>query len=203
MAYFPCFLDLTGKPCLIVGGGKVALRKAEKLLAFSPKLTVIAKQFCPEFQQFTQVTRLERAFQFTDLEGMQLVISATEDRALNHEIFRYCQERGILVNTVDEKENCGFLFPALAQQGAVTVGISTSGTSPIFARYLREEIEKLLAEKAEIGAVMQSCRPKILARIGTEKARKNAAETILARCLSAATMPDAEEIDRILEEFSH
>lgn len=149
MAYFPFFRDLTGLPGLIVGGGQVALRKAEKLLSYGPKLTAAAPCICPEFRALPGVTLLEQPFSPELLEGMAFVIAATDDRALNHEISLCCRDRSIPVNVADCREDCTFLFPSLVKKGSLSIGISTGGASPSAAAELRRKLEDLLPDNTD------------------------------------------------------
>ena len=139
MSYFPFFMEVAGKGCLIAGGGSVALRKAEKLLPFGVRIMAVAPMFCEEFRELDGVRRVERPFIPEDLEGMMFVIGATNDSAVNAEISRLCRERGIPVNIVDDRENCTFFFPALVKRGDFVAGFSSGGNSPLAARYIREK----------------------------------------------------------------
>ena len=142
MSCFPFFMEIAGKDCLIVGGGTVALRKAEKLLPFGVRIMAVAPVFCGEFQELDGVRRIERPFLPEDLEGMTFVIGATDDSAVNAEISRLCRVRGIPVNIVDDRENCTFFFPALVKRGEFVAGFSSDGNSPLAARYIREKAEE-------------------------------------------------------------
>ena len=141
MAYFPMFVELEGRPCLIVGGGAVALRKARRLLPYGPCLTVVAQSFVPELEALEGAALYRRAFRPRDVEGQALVVAATGDGALNREIAALCRARRIPVNAVDDKDNCTFLFPALVRRGPLSIGISTGGASPTAAVYVKEKIE--------------------------------------------------------------
>ena len=103
MAYFPLFIDLTDKTVLIVGGGAVAARKAETCWATVPRLLVCAPHFVPELRRLSGVELLERAFAPELLEGVSLVLAATDDRALNRTVSQLCQERSIPVNVADDQ----------------------------------------------------------------------------------------------------
>lgn len=137
MAYFPFYIDIENKRILVVGGGTVALRKIKKLTPFSPDITVVAPKICDEIKALN-VKIIDRRFCDSDLDGTFCVISATDDETLNGRIFQLCNEKNILVNTVDDKEKCGFIFPAIASKNGITAGITTSGKSPIYAKYLKE-----------------------------------------------------------------
>ena len=202
MAFFPFFIDISDKKILIAGGGNVALRKAEKLLPFGAAITVVAPAVCGEFSRLPGITTIQRGFRDGDIEDAFAVIAATDDRALNSRIYKLCTERGILVNTVDDPENCGFYFPALVRAGSVTAGISTGGTSPIFARYVREILTAALDEKTlAAGDILVRYRPVIRQMFDTEEQRKNAAEKLLELCVSGGGIPTDNEITELLESL--
>lgn len=202
MAYFPFFVDITDKKILIVGGGNVALRKAEKLLPFGADIAAVSPAFCEGFAALDGVMLYCRECRDSDIDGAFAVIAATDDRALNAHIYRLCTARNILVNTVDDPENCGFYFPALVQAGNVTAGISTGGTSPIFARYIKEKIADTLDEKTlAAGEILARYRPVIRLKYDTEEKRKKAAEALLELCVSGGGSPTDNEIAELLESL--
>lgn len=162
MAYFPFFVDLSGKVGLIVGGGIVALRKIEKLMPFGPILTVAAPKFLPEVETCSGLILLQQPFAAELLDGKAFVIAATDDAAVNREIAALCRERNIPVNVVDDPDACTFLFPALVKQGDLTVGISTGGASPSAAVWVKEQVEEFLPERMdEILAYLGELRRRI------------------------------------------
>ena len=146
MAYFPFFVDLEGRNGLIIGGGSIALHKAEKMLGFGARITTVAPEICSGFQKYPEIKILKRKFLPDDLENMSFVIAATDNRELNRSISELCRKRGIPVNAVDDKELCSFIFPSLVKRGDLTIGISTSGASPAAAVFLKEKINSLLPD---------------------------------------------------------
>jgi precorrin-2 dehydrogenase/sirohydrochlorin ferrochelatase len=141
-AYYPLFLDLRGKPCVVVGGGKVAERKAVSLLAAGARLTVVSPALTPRLREEKDKGRLrhvERAFRPGDLKGAFLVIAATDDEKVNRAV---AGRKDLLVNVVDRPEHCNFIVPSSVRRGPLTVAISTSGTSPAMARAIREDMEE-------------------------------------------------------------
>ncbi len=132
MAYFPFFIDLEQKEGLIVGGGRVALGKARRLLPYGPRLTVAAPQIFPDFYELEGIALLEEPFVPEILDGKCFVIAATGDVPLDRRIARLCRERDILVNVVGDREACTFLFPALVKRGDLSIGISTGGPTPVW-----------------------------------------------------------------------
>lgn len=193
MGYFPFFVELEGKRGVIVGGGTVAARKIEKLLAFGPELTVIAPDIeaCVKAQgellQEDAAGSLhfeERVFRMVDLKGADFVIAATDDTALNGEIADYCKARRIPVNVADDRDKCTFFFPALIKDGALTVGISTDGKSPLAASWVRREIAGMLPESiGEVIDLMGQMRPVVMELEEEESARKELLERLFYYCM--------------------
>ena len=202
MGYFPFYIDIEKKNCVVVGGGIVALRKIEKLLTFNPAITVIAPRICDEILEMAEIKICNRKFENDDITNAFMVISATDDEKLNEHIFKLCKTKNILVNTVDDKEKCGFIFPALIKRKNITVGISTSGKSPLYPRFLRENIERLINDDCdEITDILSSYRLLIKHEIKSEENRKIAFEQILEICLQDVKNIDKEQILQIIEEL--
>ena len=142
---FPIFLKLEGRRCLVVGGGSVAQAKMQGLLRCGAEVRVVAPEATPAIRdaaRFGQITWDERAFLYSDLEGVFLVVAATNSSKLHEQIFRHCQQAGILCNAVDEPERCDFYYPAVVHRGALQIAISTAGHSPFLAQRLRRELEE-------------------------------------------------------------
>lgn len=146
MAYFPFFMDLSTLDGLVVGGGRIALRKLQVLLPYGAKLTAAAPSFLPEVTRLPGLTKLTRYFCPALLEGRDYVIAASGDQALNRWIAALCRQRSILVNAVDDRDACSFLFPALVRRGPLSIGISTGGASPTAAVYCKERIAQILPD---------------------------------------------------------
>ncbi len=152
MALFPAFVDLSDKEVLVVGGGRVARRKIEKLIPFTKNISVVAKRINPEVMDLALehgINVHERYFRMQDLKGKDLVVVAVDNINLQKRIFNWCNKRGVLCNSVDSPEYCNFIFPALIKRGDVVIGISTGGKVPALARRLRELIETCLPEDLE------------------------------------------------------
>lgn len=145
MKCFPFMKNICGARCLLVGGGKVAAKKAKVLERFGVAISVCARETEPSLAGF----RVCEEYSFALLDKADFVIAATDDRALNAQVAADCRARHIPVNAVDDKENCDFYFPALIERGKVTVGISTGGASPALAAALKRYIEKLLPENLD------------------------------------------------------
>lgn len=201
MGYFPFFVDVENQNCLVVGGGVVALRKIEKLLPFNPNITVVSPKVHKEILSIKNINIIKRKFDFNDLKEKSFVITATDDKTLNKEIYNSCEENNIPVNTVDDKDNCSFIFPALARNNGVTVAISTSGKSPIYAKYLRKKIEILIQDSESIVDNLSKYREKIKNEISLEENRKLAFEKLLEYSLSNESITD-DLVDKIIKDLS-
>lgn len=201
MGYFPFFVDVENQNCLVVGGGVVALRKIEKLLPFNPNITVVSPKVHKEILSIKNINIIKRKFDFNDLKEKSFVITATDDKVLNKEIYNSCEENNIPVNTVDDKDNCSFIFPALARNNGVTVAISTSGKSPLYAKYLRKKIESLIQDSESIVDNLSKYREKIKNEISLEENRKLAFEKLLEYSLSNESITD-DLVDKIIKDLS-
>ena len=155
MVGYPLFLKLEGKQCLVFGGGKVATRKIEALLKRGAQVTCVSRDFCQPLKNLAKTVGATRRVaptlqlkQMKDnrivLNGAQLVIAATSDRKFNARAAQVCRRKKVLINVVDDPEMCDFYVPAVVERGPLQIAISTSGTSPLFAKRLREEMEKII-----------------------------------------------------------
>lgn len=142
---YPIMLDLRDAPVLVVGAGRVAGRKIEGLLRAHADVTVVAPSVGAEVQDLA-VHVVARRFESADLDKVKLVITATDDPAVNAAVAAEATARGIWVNSADDPANCTFALPAVARHGAVTIAVGTGGSSPALASHLRGELEKWLVE---------------------------------------------------------
>ena len=141
---FPMFVKLEGRRCLVVGAGPIAEQKIESLLLSGADVHVVAPEATEGIQGLAASGRLHwhsRRFTPADLDGVQLVIAASGDPAVNGEVFQHCERRGIFCNAVDEPEHCRFYYPAVVRRGDLQIAVSTAGHSPALAQRLRAELE--------------------------------------------------------------
>lgn len=141
---YPIFLNIDGKPCLVVGGGAVGERKVQDLLAAGALVSMVSRELTPLLQTQVQegiITWLAAEFQPAHLEGMVLAIAATNDQATNEAVSAAAQARGLPVNVVDQPALCSFVVPATIRRGELVVAIGTGGNSPALAKKLRLELE--------------------------------------------------------------
>jgi siroheme synthase-like protein len=146
--FYPLFLDVSGRRAVVVGGGKVAYRKAVALLEAGACATVIAPEFDERLRALS-VERIEREYREGDLEGAHLAFAATNQRAVNAWVAHEGKARGIPVNVADAPAECDFIVPACIRRGGIQVAISTSATNPSLAARIRKRIEKLLDDILE------------------------------------------------------
>ncbi|MDA0263924.1 MAG: bifunctional precorrin-2 dehydrogenase/sirohydrochlorin ferrochelatase [Chloroflexi bacterium] len=143
-SFYPVFLNLEGRRCVIIGGGQIAEGKVLKLIDSGAKIVVISPDATKGIQDAAEHGDVElhlRKYQAGDLHGSFLVIAATNDRVVNQEIFEEADSQGILLNAVDDPPRCSFIAPAIVERGPVTLAISTGGASPALARKLRETLD--------------------------------------------------------------
>lgn len=201
MAYFPFFIDIRGKHCLVVGGGAVALRKVKVLLQFEVCITVVAPTICNELKKLEKTTArlilFEREFVKEDISQSFFVIAATNDAVVNETVSAMCKQSNTLVNVADSKESSSFLFPSIVKRGEVVVGTSTSGSSPDIAKWVRSSVEDSLPDY--VGDLAQSLgeyRIQIKSRIHSEEKRRKAFKELLYMGMKA----DGKVDDKMLEE---
>lgn len=174
--YYPVFLDLRDKKCLVVGGGKVAYRKVGTLLACQARVTVVAPRITEDFNILAQegsIKYLKEPYEPVHLEGAFLVIGSTDNEEVNRIIAQDCFQKNIPVNIVDVPDLCNFFVPALVNRGPLSIAISTEGKSPAFAARIRRELEKdYTSIHGEFVDYLGSLRPHILEVIPDGKKRK-------------------------------
>jgi precorrin-2 dehydrogenase/sirohydrochlorin ferrochelatase len=149
LAYFPAFLKFDNRKVLLVGGGNIALEKLEKLVDFTHDITVISKAFNAAFLDFAhqhQISCYERAYETGDIAGYFCVIVAVDDLEVQKSIYEESQSIACLCNSVDSVKYCDFIFPSYVKKEHLTIAISTSGTSPAMAKYLKQYIASMLPE---------------------------------------------------------
>ncbi|MDA1216439.1 MAG: bifunctional precorrin-2 dehydrogenase/sirohydrochlorin ferrochelatase [Chloroflexi bacterium] len=142
--YYPVFLDLRGRRCVIIGAGEIAERKVQQVLACEGNATFISPEASASIRELAEANAVEwlaRPYASGDLTGAFLAIAATDDTEVNQQVHAEAEAKGILLNVVDIPELCSFIAPAVVERGPVKVAISTGGASPALARKLRESLE--------------------------------------------------------------
>lgn len=153
---FPIFLKIDQLHLMVVGGAAVGLEKLEALLKSNPdaRVSLVARKICPEIQELAAahptVKLINRSFEPTDLQGVDVLILATENRDTNQEILTLAKQRGVLTNVADTPDLCDFYLGSTVKKGNLKIGISTNGKSPTFAKRLRELLEEALPEDLDL-----------------------------------------------------
>ncbi|MBN1473149.1 MAG: bifunctional precorrin-2 dehydrogenase/sirohydrochlorin ferrochelatase, partial [Syntrophaceae bacterium] len=149
LKYYPVFWNISGKKCVVVGGGEVAQRKVTRLLDCGAKVFVVSPVLTQELSLLKDkniITHHAREYSVEDINGAALVIGATDDNVINTAVSRDAIKKGIPVNIVDDPQKCDFILPSLVERGDLTIAIGTGGKSPALARYLRERLEETFGE---------------------------------------------------------
>lgn len=148
-SYYPIFVDLQGRSCVVVGGGKIAEYKVKSLLACGARITVISPEVTVGIARLvkaSRVKRIARNFQAKDVKRAWLVWSATDDPKVNKNVFLQASRERVFANVIDQQALCSFITPAIARRGRITAAISTDGASPTVAKHLRDEIGQTIGE---------------------------------------------------------
>jgi len=203
MAMLPIFLKLEGRPCLVVGAGTIASPKIQSLLRAGGSVTVVAPKAASQIQEQAAAIKLnwvQREFIESDLDGIFLVIAATDFQVVNHRIAAAARTRGILCNSVDDPPDCDFYYPSVVRRGDLQIAISTAGKSPALAQRLRQEIDALLPEDTgdwldRLGELRQ----RMLAAFPITEDRKHALHLLARRELCEAnTCPVQQTLNKML-----
>lgn len=208
MDHLPIFTKMTGKHCLLVGGGSVAARKLDILLDAGAQVTLVAPIVSDAItlQQQHAVTLRRERYNASMLEGKDLVIAATDDHALNETIFHEASARHLFVNVVDNPDLCSFIMPSIVDRSPITIAISTSGKAPVLARILRGKIESFLPHSyGKLAQLADKYRAQVKAKFPTGAARKNFWErvfegSIAERIFSGNEDAANQELQALLEQ---
>lgn len=187
MKYYPIFLDVRHRHCLVVGGGSVGVRKAVTLLECGAAVTVVSPRVSERLTELAKnesLTIEKRPFRFSDLKDKFLVIGATDNQELNQQIHAESERLDILCNIADQPKACNFILPSIVKQGDLVIAISTSGKSPAFAKKLRQDLEQQLGnEYAVFLELMGAVRKKLLAKDHQPEVHKPLFEALINRGL--------------------
>lgn len=170
MDYFPAFLQLDARPCLLVGGGDIALRKARLLLAAGARLTIVSPEMSATLHKLVaddqRISWQQREFRDADVAGHWLVVSASGKPAVERRVAASAETHGVFCNAVDDLENCSYITPAIIDRSPLVVAVSTGGRAPVLARRVRAQIESLLSPRiAVLGKLLGRWRERVAARI--------------------------------------
>lgn len=189
MRRYPMLVSLAGRTCLVVGAGRVGLRKIRSLALCGPKRLLVLERGAPrpELQELAALPGVvveQRDFVDADLDGVFLVIAATSDGGLNRRVGELAQSRGILCNVADAPELCSFIVPSSVERGELTIAVSTGGGSPALAKVIRKDLQERYGEEyAQFLRLMARLRPLVLA-----KGQETPENSELFRALTASAL---------------
>jgi siroheme synthase-like protein len=180
--YIAC-LRLSGRPCLVVGGGEVGLEKVDGLLACDGRVTLIAPDAVPELAEYAREGSIEwkrSEFRDSDLDGRFMAIAATSDTDVNISVYEGAERRAMLCNVVDVPPLCNFILPAIVRTGPLAIAISTAGASPALAKRMKREIAESFGEPyARLAVILNDARGWAKATLPTYQDRKEFFEGIV------------------------
>ncbi|HZD60567.1 MAG TPA: bifunctional precorrin-2 dehydrogenase/sirohydrochlorin ferrochelatase [Anaerolineae bacterium] len=183
MAFYPLYIDLDGKRCVVIGGGEVAERKVISLLECGANVEVISPEFTPgliKLAKESKLTIISREYKPGDLAGATLAISATDDSTVNEEVSREANENRIPVNVVDMPELCSFIVPSTIRRGDLIISISTSGSSPALAKSIRKQLQQLFGEEyADYCDILKNFRREVADTYDEPEERKRALDRLI------------------------
>lgn len=206
MRYYPVYLDIQNRKCLVVGGGSVGTRKVMTLMDCGASVTVVSPDFTTQLFQLadTRAIKLKkRPYRSSDLDGMFLVIGATNNEELNRQISEDAQRLNKLCNIADRPEACNFILPSFINRGDLIIAVSTSGKSPALAKKLRKDLENEFGQEyAEFLRLMGVIRQRLLSKNRDSKAHKYLFEQLISRGLiEMIKNQKEEEINSLLFEI--
>lgn len=182
--YYPIYIDIEDRHVVIVGGGTVCARKAETMMKYGARVTVVSPQLSDEIEGWAAAGQLSvrrKVYEEGDLDGASIVIASTDNACVNGRVARDCRRRHIPVNVVDVTHLCEFIVPAIVEQGSVTLAVSTGGKSPALARTLKEDLQKFVGrEYAEVNDLLGTLRKEAKKVLPTDVDRKRFFDSILA-----------------------
>jgi precorrin-2 dehydrogenase/sirohydrochlorin ferrochelatase len=174
--YYPIYIDIEDHEVLIVGGGNVCARKAETMMHYGARVTIVSPAITDEIGAWENDHALavrRKLYDQSDLEGASIVIASTDDPCINARVARDCRRRKIPVNVVDVTHLCEFIVPAIIEKGSVTIAISTGGKSPALGRTLKEELQRTIGpEYAEVNDLLGTLRKDAKRVLPTDTDRK-------------------------------
>lgn len=197
MKYYPAYLDLRERPCLVIGGGAVAERKALALLEAGAVVTIISPALTSKLHELSdsgKITYLQKQYEDNDLSNAFLVIAATDSAEVNTIVASACRKKQVLVNVATPPEESNFIVPSVVERGDLLIAISTSGTSPALAKKVRQDVEQTYGTEYEIFLEkLSAIRKRVLEEIPDESRRRQVFQAIV----------DSDVIDLIKQGKTH
>src|SRR3989338_2032224 len=174
--YYPIFLDLSGKRCVVVGGGRIAERKCSTLIKTGARITVISPNITKRLTGYREkglIRHIPRQYRIGDIKSAFIVIAATDSGETNQKVAKEVLAAGKLLNVVDVPSQCNFIVPSVLRRGLLTIAISTGGASPAMAKAIRKELQRLYGrEYSRYLDRLRDARLKVMKEIPDRKERE-------------------------------
>jgi len=201
----PIYLNLKDRECLVVGGGKVASRKVQSLVASEAKVRVVSPKITPELNEMKlkgEISWEQKIFETKDLGHPLIVICATDNEDINRKVAALCWKKNIPVNVVDDPPKCNFYMPAVVKRGELTIAISTGGKSPMLAACIRRQLEKQFGKEYEdYLELLGEIRKRVLSKVPDENKRREIFKRLVdSNLLELIRLGKDSEIKERIEE---
>jgi len=202
---YPVTLDLIDKECLVIGGGAVAERKVFSLLVCKAVISVVSPIVTLKLQELidsNSITHKKKYYSQDDIQGKTLVICATDNQTINHQVAQDCRKMGIWVNVVDQPGLCSFHVPAVMRRGKLSISVSTAGASPFLAAKIRRKLEQDFGPEYEVLLqVMEDVRRKVTHEVLDQRQRHQIYSRLLnTNILQLITQGKTEQIKELIAE---
>jgi precorrin-2 dehydrogenase/sirohydrochlorin ferrochelatase len=197
MKYYPVYLELRERPCVVIGGGAIAERKALSLLEAGADVTIVSPTLTQKLQELSvsgKINHLQKEYDEKDLSGEFLVIAATNSPEINTRVAQACKKRHVLVNVAVPPEESSFIVPSVVERGELLIAISTSGASPALSRKIRQELEEKYGPEYELYlAKLSAIRKRIMEEIPDAERRRQIFQLIV----------DSDVFDLLKQDKTH
>lgn len=207
MRYFPIYLDLRERPCVLVGGGQVAERKALSLLEAGADVTVVSPSLTRKLRELSssgKINHLAKTYEDRDIAGAHLVVAATSSPEVNTAIGRLCRKKQVLVNVAAPPEESSFIVPSVVERGELLIAVSTGGASPALSKKIRQELEERYGpEYGLFLRKMAAVRTRLLDEVAGEEARRATLRALVdSDVLELLRQGKEHEADRRIQDIS-
>jgi precorrin-2 dehydrogenase/sirohydrochlorin ferrochelatase len=204
LKYYPVFLDIADKKCVVVGGGEVAARKVKRLLDCGAIVSVISPKLNSELSALKndkRISHISSEYDSKRIDGASLVIGATDDEKTNAAVSQDATAKGIPVNIVDDPQKCDFILPSIVERGNLVIAIGTGGKSPALARHLRQELESRYGAEYEMFLqILGRLRPQMIKNAGAGRSWFDA--LVASGILELIKQKDWEKVKKTVREIT-
>ena len=207
MKYYPLFLDLRKRPCVVVGGGQIAERKTLSLLEAGADVTIVSPSLTPKLKELSDSNKIkhrQKHFEDKDITDAYLVIAATNSREVNSQVGGICRKKQVLVNVAAPPEESSFIVPSVVERGELLIAVSTGGASPALSRKIRLELEQRFGPEYELFLQkMTAVRNRLMEEVADESARRAALQALVdSDVLDLLRQGKTREADQRIAEVS-